>query len=507
MNKQAPSFARIMTMVLFALSCFGLLVFLWVAFGGPTPLRPDGYQITVPFKEAGQLAQQADVRISGVRVGTVKAIVTDPKSGSSNVTVEMLPQYSPVATDSRAMLRAKSLLGETYLELTPGNPDGPFVADNGTLPRGNIKPSVELDEIFRAFDPKTREAFGTWQQQLAITGTGQGRDLNDAFAQLAPLEEQVSSLAKVLNRNQLALSGLVRDTGVVFSALSARGDQLASLIVNSNRVFSTTAAANQQLADTFVALPTFQRESRETLDRLVVFADTTNPLITQLQPVAKQLAPTAAALEATAPALNDLFIGLGPAISAANKGLPATDVVLAETPPLLQAIDPLAANLNPLFQYVGQYPNELTAFVGNTAAATNARTDLNGKAARYLRVTNVLNPRSLAAYPQRVQSSRSNPYPLPRSFDKLATANMPVFQTTPCASGITAGLSASAEAALGSDYAARVKGYAFNVNSPDGIGDPANVAAPACPLQGPVFGSGFYFPQVNAGVTTPKLVP
>ena len=138
MNKQAPSFARIMTMVLFALSCFGLLVFLWVAFGGATPLRPDGYQITVPFKEAGQLAQQADVRISGVRVGTVKTIVTDPESGNSNVTVEMLPQYSPVASDSRAMLRAKSLLGETYLELTPGSPDGPFVADNGTLPRGNI---------------------------------------------------------------------------------------------------------------------------------------------------------------------------------------------------------------------------------------------------------------------------------------------------------------------------------------------------------------------------------
>jgi ABC-type transporter Mla subunit MlaD len=289
--------------------------------------------------------------------------------------------------------------------------------------------------------------------------------------------------------------------------LSARGDQLASLIVNSNRVFSTTAAANQQLADTFVALPTFQRESRETLDRLVVFADTTNPLITQLQPVAKQLAPTAAALEATAPALDDLFIGLGPAISASTDGLPATDVFLAETPPLLQAVDPLAANLNPLFQYVGQYPSELTAFVANTAAATNARTDLNGKSARYLRVTNTINPRSLAAYPQRVQSSRSNPYPLPRSFDKLATSNMPVFQTTPCSSGITAGLSASAEAALGSVYAARVNGYAFNVNNPNGIGNPANVAAPACPLQGPVFGTGFYFPQVKAGVTTPKLVP
>jgi len=507
MNKQAPSLARIMTMVLFALSCFGLFVFLWVAFGGPTPLKPNGYRITVPFKEAGQLAQQADVRISGVRVGTVKTIVTDPASGNSNVTIQMLPQYSPVAQDSRAMLRAKSLLGETYLELTPGNPDGPFVADNGTLPRGNIKPSVELDEIFRAFDPKTREAFDTWQQQLAIAGTGYGRDFNDALALLAPLEEQATSLAKVLNRNQLALSGLVRDTGVVFDALSARGNQLSSLITNSNTVFATTAAANQQLADTFVALPTFQRESRETLDRLVTFADVTNPLITQLQPVAKQLAPTAAALDQTAPALNDLLIGLGPAIAASDQGLPATNSFLAQTPALLEAVDPLAANLNPLFQYVGQYPNELTAFVGNAAAATNARTDLNGKTVRYLRVTNTINPRSLAAYPERVQSSRSNPYPLPRSFDKLATSNMPVFQTTPCTSGITAGLSASAQAALGSVYAARVNGYAFNVNNPNGVGNPAAVAAPACPLQGPVFGTGFYFPQVNAGVVTPKLVP
>ncbi len=507
MNKQAPSLARIMTMVLFALSCFGLFVFLWVAFGGPTPLKADGYRFTVPFKEAGQLAQEADVRISGVRVGTVKSITTDPVSGSSKVVVQMLPQYSPVAQDSRAMLRAKSLLGENYLELTPGSPNGPFVADNGTLPQGNIKPSVELDEIFRAFDPKTREAFGTWQQQLAIAGTGYGRDLNDAFALLAPLEEQAASLGKVLNRNQAALSSLVHDTGVVFSALSARGNEFASLIVNSNRVFSTTAAANQQLADTFVALPTFQRESRKTLDRLVVFGDTTNPLVTQLQPVAKALAPTAASLEAVAPDLNDLFIGLGPAITASEKGLPATDSFLAATPPLLEAVDPLAANLNPLFQYIGQYPNDITAALGNAAAATNAQADLNGKAVKYLRVTNPFSPQALASYPERVKSTRANPYPLPRSFDKLATANMPVYQTSQCSSGITAGLSASSQATLGPTSSARITGYAFNANDPNGIGDPANVAAPGCLLQGPVFGSGFYFPQVNAGVVTPKLVP
>ena len=84
---------------------------------------------------------------------------------------------------------------------------------------------------------------------------------------------------------------------------------------------------------------------------------------------------------------------------------------------------------------------------------------------------------------------------------------MPVYQNSNCSGGFGPGLSASAQAALGTDLSARLEGYAFNQNNPDGIGAPTNVAAPACPLQGPVFGTGFYFPQVKAGVTTPKLVP
>ena len=42
MNKQAPSPVRIFTMVAFAGSCIGLLLFLWISFGGATPVRPPG---------------------------------------------------------------------------------------------------------------------------------------------------------------------------------------------------------------------------------------------------------------------------------------------------------------------------------------------------------------------------------------------------------------------------------------------------------------------------------
>ena len=72
MIKQAPSIGRILTMVAFALSCVGLLLYLWLTFGGSIPLRPEGYRMHVKFPEATSLAQEADVRISGVNVGKVK---------------------------------------------------------------------------------------------------------------------------------------------------------------------------------------------------------------------------------------------------------------------------------------------------------------------------------------------------------------------------------------------------------------------------------------------------
>ena len=43
----------------------GILLYLWLVFGGSVPLRPEGYRFQVKFPEATQLAQEADVRISG----------------------------------------------------------------------------------------------------------------------------------------------------------------------------------------------------------------------------------------------------------------------------------------------------------------------------------------------------------------------------------------------------------------------------------------------------------
>src|SRR5437763_10652187 len=157
MQKSAPSVGQLITMVVFALSCFGLLLFLWLSFGGPIPLKPKGYQVQVAFPEATTLATEADVRIAGVSVGKVRKLDVDQGHDRTLATLELDSAFAPLHKDARAILRQKTLLGETYVELTPGR--GPKIPEGGRLADGRVQDTVQLDEIFDSLDPQTRRAF------------------------------------------------------------------------------------------------------------------------------------------------------------------------------------------------------------------------------------------------------------------------------------------------------------------------------------------------------------
>src|SRR5919109_3677562 len=259
METRPPTPMQLLVAVAFAISCFGLLLFLWIAFGGPT-----------------QLAVESDVRISGVSVGRVKSIDLDDE-GLAEAEIEIQERYAPIADDTRATLRQKTLLGETYVELTPGSADASPTPENplpegGELPPAQVSDAVQLDEIFRTFDEPTREAFQTWQQEVSIALRHRGADLSAAIGNLGPFASDLDRLLRILDTQRIATRGFVRDTGEVFQALSERQGQLRGLIENSERVFSTTAERNQSLQQAFVALPTFLDEQRLTLDRLERFA-------------------------------------------------------------------------------------------------------------------------------------------------------------------------------------------------------------------------------------------
>src|SRR5215204_2334375 len=104
MSKRAPSTGQLLVIAAFALSCFAILLFLWITFGGPTPFKAKPYELTVPFKEATQLAEQSDVRISGVSVGKVQKIELSPDGELALAHIYLNGKYAPLPEGTRAVL-------------------------------------------------------------------------------------------------------------------------------------------------------------------------------------------------------------------------------------------------------------------------------------------------------------------------------------------------------------------------------------------------------------------
>jgi phospholipid/cholesterol/gamma-HCH transport system substrate-binding protein len=498
MQKRAPTIWQMATIVGFALSCFAILLFLWVAFGGPTPLKAKGYIVKIPFTEAAQLANQSDVRISGVSVGKVQNTTLSPDKKHALATLELDDNYAPIPANTRAILRQKTLLGETYVELTPGGPNGPKLPDGGTLPTGQVSQAVQLDEIFRTFNPKTRLAFEGWMQNAAIALRGQGQSLSNAFGELEPTFTDADRLLRVLDTQNVAVGQLIRNGGTVFQALSERQGQLRGLIQNSDQVFTTTARRNRELQNAFIAFPTFLDQSRATLTRLQRFAANTDPLVRQLRPSARDLTPVVRDLGSFSKQLNGFFIGLRPVVAGARKAFPALRrLLVADFPPLLNGLPPFLKEFNPLLQAASMYKHELTAFLGNASAAINptgAGVESNNKPVKYLRVISPLSPDVLAAFSNRLSNDRTNPYQQPLGYNGVGSGGMQSFETTQCAGGPTHTVQldpntpnlpafnarTGGDVAKATDYFNRLKKFAFDDNLSS-----AGIPNVGCVKQGP----------------------
>ena len=463
MQKQAPSIARILVAVGFTLSCFGLILFLWIAFGGPIPLKPESYRISAYFPEATSLAQESDIRIGGVSVGKVKSLTLAPPSERVNgrdtteAELEILPEFAPISADAHAILRQKTLLGETYVELTsgtePGEEEAPVslgaaanvsdaeaekveaIEEGGTLGVGQTEEATQIDEIFNALDEETRTSFQRWQANAAIAIQDRGLDLNDSFGNLGPFLVDASEVVDILGRQKVALKGVVRDTGAVFEALTEQEQALAGAIVGSNNTFEGLASEEAALAESFQILPTFQRETRETLIRLDAFADNAHPLIRDLIPVARDLSPTLRSVRELAPNLRSLFVDLDEFQQVSLEGLPALESFLDGLAPVLDALDPFLANLNPIVRYLALNKKTVTDFlIGPGVALSGAYQRVPGDPAprHGLRQMGYLSTEALSLYPARLASNRGNAYLGPTDLNNFTSATRGIFTNFDC---------------------------------------------------------------------------
>ena len=456
MQKSAPSVGRILIAGGFALSCFGLLLFLWVAFGGPVPLASKSYRFNMYVPEATTLAVESDVRIGGVSVGKVKALEAAPIDKQINgldtteVEIEIEPEFAPISSDSRAILRAKTLLGETYVELTSGTNTGnggeivtsdrggvvslgaaannsdaeagaaEALPEGGTLGLAQVEEQTQIDEIFNALDDETRTAFQRWQQNAAVAIRGRSLDLSDSLGNFGPFLTDASDVLALLRRQRTQLQGLVRDTGTVFDALSERDGQLATAITGSNETFDALAAEEAALRDLFQVAPTFENEATLTFNRLDEFQRNTRPLVQDLLPVANDISPTLRSVRQLSPNLRSLFLDLDSLTRASRKGFPALSSTLEGLRPVLDNLDPFLAQLEPVVSWLSLYRTSVTDFLqGPAVGVSGTLSERAGapSAEHALRQLGYITQESLAVYPNRLPTNRGNGYLFP--FDQL----------------------------------------------------------------------------------------
>ena len=242
-----PSVRQIVAMALFALCSFGAMLYLWLAFGGAIPLKPKGYRFDVVFPEATTLAEQAEVRISGVPVGKVvdrRGLRRQRRAGDDRAA----PTARRSPKDTRAMLRIKTLLGETYVELTPGHPDKGTLPEGATLARlrgradrragrdpAHVRPPRRARTSRRGCSRRRRRWTAAASTSTRRSGCSPGF-----------VERDRPSCSRSSTRSSLRVRETVASTGEVFDAISEREGDLRGLITDAERLFSTTGARNER---------------------------------------------------------------------------------------------------------------------------------------------------------------------------------------------------------------------------------------------------------------------
>ncbi|MEM8632458.1 MAG: outer membrane lipid asymmetry maintenance protein MlaD [Pseudomonadota bacterium] len=114
---------------------------------GATETRSGSYELVASFRSAQGVSVGTDVRLAGVKVGTVTSMDLNPQTYRADVTFTV-DEAIAVPDDSAAVVASEGLLGGTYLELNPGGSPFNYEAGDEVL---DTQGSVSLISLLAQF--------------------------------------------------------------------------------------------------------------------------------------------------------------------------------------------------------------------------------------------------------------------------------------------------------------------------------------------------------------------
>lgn len=423
MVTQAPRRLLNAVAAAFILASIGLTLFVWHSVGGTLPLSARGYRVHVSFANASTLAPNADVRIAGVKVGKVVAV--RPDGLRTDATVELDHDHAPLAADARAILRLKSLLGETFVALTPGSRTARPVPDGGRLAVSRVASTQPLDRVLGMLDASARRDVDALLSSGATALRGRSADLDDALGNLDPVSAQLESISRILDGQHASVAALVRDGGTVLQTVGERRAALQGLVTAGDRLTAATARRAAGLTATTRALPGLLRQLDRTAGVVLHTAQLARPTLRQVRAVAPLVAPGLASLRRLAPQVRAVLAQLRVTLPTARRALPATAHFVDSLVPFVETLYPAAREIVPTIALVRAYRQEINATVANVAAATQATAPgADGRPVHYLRALIPFTEEAIVGYPKRLASNRHNAYHAPGELDQLGRGGL-----------------------------------------------------------------------------------
>lgn len=192
------------------LVAFGLLAFMSIKVGA---LRNVGQELEVQvlLSDAAGLSDGAAVRIAGVQVGQIQQM--DVEHDQARITMA-IAKSAGVRDDVKIQVRARSILGEKYLEITPVSKDAPLLAEGATLEV--TSPQTEIDELVNSLGPLIR----------AIDADA----VNVAMGRLtAALEDDPDRVVRMFRDVETILSNSAKASGSLEGLMSETRSTLSSV--------------------------------------------------------------------------------------------------------------------------------------------------------------------------------------------------------------------------------------------------------------------------------------
>jgi phospholipid/cholesterol/gamma-HCH transport system substrate-binding protein len=252
-------------------------------FGGSS-----GYVAYAKFSDASGLLTAYNVKIGGVKAGTISSIRLD-KQDHAVVKMTLDKGAYPIGAGATAKIRPVNLLGEKYVDLNPGDLNKPQPSGS-TIPIASTGTPVELDDILNILDPGTLARLQILVNEAGVALAGNGANFSQTLRQLPPALDQARALVGQVAQQNAQLGQLIDSGSRVVASVNSRSGDLDNLVSSAAGAMQTVAARRAQLAQTVQNAPGALSQLTTTLTHLGTTAGALYPAMVQLRSAAPPLA-------------------------------------------------------------------------------------------------------------------------------------------------------------------------------------------------------------------------